>query len=432
MEQHMLSNDVNYDSLNSRSEQLQKEYQAFQARGLKLDMTRGKPCSEQLDLANPMLTILDNNDFKDSTGVDCRNYGGLSGIPEAKALFSDYLEVSPQELFIGGNTSLGLMHDIIARCMSHGAANSATPWSKLEKVKFLCPAPGYDRHFSICEHFGIEMITIDLMENGDPDMQRITELVASDASIKGMWFVPKYGNPSGLCVSDSCVDQLATMACAADDFIIMWDNAYHVHHLTDDKAKIKNLLAACKTAQNDNRVFIIGSTSKVSFAGAGVAMVGASIDNIKWLEKHASIQTIGSDKINQLRHVRFFKDFAGIEAHMEQHKQILAPKFAAVEAILEEHLSGLSIATWSSPKGGYFINLDVLDNCATKVIEMAARAGVIMTSAGATFPYQNDPRDRNIRIAPSLPSLEEITLATEILAVCIQIVSIETIVKHRG
>lgn len=425
----MLSTNVNFDSLNAREQELKQQYQAFQARGLKLDMTRGKPCPEQLDLANDLLTILDRTDYKDINGVDCRNYGGLSGIPEAKTLFASYLNVSVDELFIGGNTSLGLMHDIIARSMSHGAANSKTPWSKLDSVKFLCPAPGYDRHFAICEHFNIEMIAIDLLENGDPDMDQIEKLVASDDSIKGMWFVPKYGNPSGHSVSDQCVDRLAKMDCAADDFIIMWDNAYNVHHLTQEKVQIKDLLAACKAAQNSERVFVIGSTSKVSFAGAGVAMIGASINNIKWLEKHTSVQTIGSDKINQLRHVKFFKDFAGIESHMEKHRQILAPKFAAVDQILNQHLAGLSIARWSTPKGGYFINLDVCDNCASKVVEMAAGAGVVMTAAGATFPYKNDPRDRNIRIAPSLPSQEEIELAIEILCVCIQLVTIESAAK---
>ncbi len=426
----MLSTNVNFDLLNSREKALHQQYQDFQARGLKLDMTRGKPCPEQLDLANDLLTILDRTSFTDTNGLDCRNYGGLSGIPEAKTLFADYLGVSVDELFIGGNTSLGLMHDIIARSMSHGAANSTTPWSKLETVKFLCPAPGYDRHFAICEHFNIEMIAIDLMENGDPDMDKVESLVAADVSIKGMWFVPKYGNPSGHSVSDQCVDRLANMTCAASDFIILWDNAYNVHHLTDEKVQIKDLLGACKDAGNDNRVFVIGSTSKVTFAGAGVAVIGASIDNMKWLEKHASIQTIGSDKINQLRHVRFFKDFAGIESHMEKHRQILAPKFAAVDRILNKHLSSLSLASWSTPKGGYFINLDVCDNCATKVIEMAANAGVVMTEAGATFPYKNDPRDCNIRIAPSLPSLEEIDLAIEILAVCIQLVTIEVLGQH--
>ncbi|MEH6444420.1 MAG: aminotransferase class I/II-fold pyridoxal phosphate-dependent enzyme [Oceanospirillaceae bacterium] len=423
----MLAKEVDLESLKSNKDHLRAQYQAFQAQGLTLDMTRGKPCPEQLDLANPLLNILDTNDYKDSSGVDCRNYGGLSGISEAKTLFCEYLDVETSELFIGGNTSLGLMHDIVARCMSHGNSDSIQPWSQLPSIKFLCPAPGYDRHFSICEHFSIEMIPIDLLENGDPDMDQIERLVTSDDAIKGMWFVPKYGNPSGFSVSDATVDRLAKMDCAAKDFRIMWDNAYNVHHLTTEKVEIKNLLRACEAQNNANRAFIIGSTSKVSFAGAGVAFIGASIENIKWLEKHASVQTIGSDKLNQLRHVRFFKNLDGIHQHMDKHRAILAPKFTAVDSILNEHLAGKNIAQWSSPKGGYFINLDVLDNCATKIVKMAKEAGVIMTAAGATFPYQNDPRDRNIRIAPSLPSLDEIKLAMQILTVCIQLVSIEVL-----
>ena len=419
--------DVDLDSLIASAAQLKEQYRVFQARGLKLDMTRGKPCAEQLDLANPMLTILAQSDYRDASGVDCRNYGVLDGISEAKALFAEYLEVSTDELFVGGNSSLGLMHDIIARCITQGTCDSDLPWSKSETVKFLCPAPGYDRHFAICEHFSIEMISVALMENGDPDMAQIEQLVAKDPSIKGLWFVPKYGNPSGLSISDAAVDQLAKMSCAANDFRIFWDNAYHVHHLAEQQDHIKNLLTACKAAGNDNRVFVIGSTSKISFAGAGIAALGASSKNINWLRQHASIQTIGSDKINQLRHVRFFKDFKGIEAHMREHGKILTPKFQTVERVLNAQLAGKHLAQWSNPKGGYFINLDVLDNCATKVVAMAKNAGVVLTAAGATFPYGNDPRDRNIRIAPSLPSVTEIEQAMEILSVCIQLVSIEVL-----
>ncbi len=423
----MSAHNIDLQLLLAQKDELDTQYSAFKAKGLKLDMTRGKPSPAQLDLANGLLTILGPDDYNSESGIDCRNYGGLSGIAEAKTLFSNYLEVLEEETFVGGNTSLGLMHDIIARFMSHGAADSTTPWSKLEKVKFLCPAPGYDRHFAICEHFGIQMITINLLENGDPDFDQIENLVANDDSIKGMWFVPKYGNPSGLSISDQGVDRLASMHFSAQDFTIMWDNAYQVHHLTADKVQIKNMLTACKDAGNANRVFVIGSTSKVSFAGAGIAAIGASVANIRWLERHCSIQTIGSDKINQLRHVRFFKDINGIEQHMLKHAQILAPKFAAVDQVLTEHLAGQNIATWSSPKGGYFINLDVSDNCAKKVVALAQDAGVIMTNAGATFPYNNDPRDRNIRIAPSLPALAEITQAMQILCICIKLATIEVL-----
>jgi DNA-binding transcriptional MocR family regulator len=424
--EHSMTTTNNFSASNDQdADLLNQQYQNFKTQGLKLDMTRGKPCAEQLDLANPILTVLDANDYVDASGVDCRNYGGLSGISEAKTLFAEYLSVELPQLFIGGNTSLGLMHDIIARCMSHGGTDSQLPWSKQETIKFLCPAPGYDRHFAICEHFGIEMLPIALMLNGDPDMDEVERLVADDASIKGMWFVPKYGNPSGFCISDDAVDRLAKMPCAANDFIIMWDNAYNVHHLTDQHIEIKDLLKACIAQGNDNRVFVIGSTSKVTFAGAGVAVIGASVDNIKWLEKHASVQTIGSDKINQLRHVRFFKDNNGIALHMKKHADILAPKFAIVEQILTEHLAAKNLATWSTPKGGYFVNLDVPNNCAKRVVELAGQAGVIMTAAGATFPYQNDPNDSNIRIAPSLPSVAEIKLAMEILVVCIQLAALE-------
>ncbi|EPJ55985.1 MAG: aminotransferase, putative [Osedax symbiont Rs2] len=419
--------DVDLNSLAASATKLKKQYRDFQAQQLKLDMTRGKPCAEQLDLANPLLSILDQSDYLDASGVDCRNYGVLDGISEAKTLFADYLQVSTDELFIGGNSSLGLMHDLVARCISHGAADSEQPWAKLEKIKFLCPAPGYDRHFAICQHFSIEMISVALLENGDPDMEHIERLVASDASIKGLWFVPKYGNPSGLSVSDQAVDRLAKMPCAAADFRIFWDNAYNVHHLTPQHVEIKNLLRACQQAGNDNRAFVIGSTSKISFAGAGIAALGASRDNINWLCQHVAIQTIGSDKINQLRHLRFFKNLQGIKDHMLKHSEILAPKFQTVDRVLNAQLSGKHLAQWSKPKGGYFINLDVLDNCATKVVAMARDAGVVLTAAGATFPYGKDPRDRNIRIAPSLPSVEQIELAMQILSVCIELVSIEVL-----
>jgi DNA-binding transcriptional MocR family regulator len=421
----MSSKLIDLASLTANKHAFQKLYQQYQSQALNLDMTRGKPCPEQLDLANPLLNILSDTDYLDASGIDCRNYGGLSGINEAKTLFSQYLEVTEDEVFIGGNTSLGLMHDIIARAMSHGCTESSAPWASLDKVKFLCPAPGYDRHFAICEHFNIEMITINLLENGDPDIEAIEALVANDHSIKGMWFVPKYGNPSGLSVSDVVVDRLASMECAAVDFKIMWDNAYAVHHLTSEQVTIKNLLQSCKESANPNRVFTIASTSKVSFAGAGVAAIGCSLDNISWLEQHCSVQTIGSDKLNQLRHVKFFKNLEGIKAHMTKHAAILAPKFDKVQTVLNSKLAGLNIATWSNPKGGYFVNLDVQNGCAKKVVAMAREAGVIMTAAGATFPYQNDPNDCNIRIAPSLPAVDDIELAMNILCVCIALVTIE-------
>lgn len=418
---------IDLDALKSSAAELEKRYRQFQDKALALDMTRGKPCAEQLDLANGMMTILTTTDYIDADGTDCRNYGGLDGISEAKALFSDFLEVDQSEVFIGGNTSLGLMHDIVARCMSHGNADSEQPWNKLSTVKFLCPAPGYDRHFSICEHFGIEMISIDMLPSGDPDIDQIEKLVSTDDSIKGMWFVPKYSNPVGSSISDKAVDRLASMTTAAKDFRIIWDNAYSVHHLVEEGDQIKNLLRACQAAGNGQRAFIIGSTSKISFAGAGVAVLGADSQNITWFKKHATIQTIGSDKINQLRHVRFFKDLDGIKTHMKKHAQIIKPKFDKVYEILNRELSDSALAQWTTPKGGYFISLDVTDNCAKKIVAMAKDAGVVLTQAGATFPYNNDPRDRNIRIAPTLPALAEIDQAIEVLCLCIQLVTLEAL-----
>ncbi len=418
---------INIDALKADEASLRARYQKFKNMGLRLDMTRGKPAPEQLDLANDMINILSAKDYKDINGVDCRNYGGLDGLAEAKKLFADFLEVNTDEIIIGGNASLNIMHDIIVRAITHGTCDSDTPWGKLNKIKFLCPAPGYDRHFAICEHFGIEMITIGLEDNGDPKMDEVQKLVANDDSIKGMWFVPKYGNPTGLSVSDATVDKLASMPTAAKDFRIMWDNAYTVHHLNDNHDKIKNLLEACKANGNDNRAFIIGSTSKVSFAGAGVSMVGCSQANIAWLKSHLSIQTIGPDKLNQLRHIKFFKNMDGIKAHMQKHAAIIKPKFEKVLEILENELGKKNIAKWSNPNGGYFINFDVPNNCAKKVVAMASEAGVKLTGAGATFPYKKDPNDCNIRIAPTLPSITEIAQAMEIVAICVQIAAIENL-----
>ena len=418
---------INIDALKADETSLRARYQKFKNMGLRLDMTRGKPAPEQLDLANDMINILSAKDYKDINGVDCRNYGGLDGLAEAKKLFADFLEVNTDEIIIGGNASLNIMHDIIVRAITHGTCDSDTPWGKLNKIKFLCPAPGYDRHFAICEHFGIEMITIGLEDNGDPKMDEVQKLVANDDSIKGMWFVPKYGNPTGLSVSDATVDKLASMPTAAKDFRIMWDNAYTVHHLNDNHDKIKNLLEACKANGNDNRAFIIGSTSKVSFAGAGVSMVGCSQANIAWLKSHLSIQTIGPDKLNQLRHIKFFKNMDGIKAHMQKHAAIIKPKFEKVLEILENELGKKNIAKWSNPNGGYFINFDVPNNCAKKVVAMASEAGVKLTGAGATFPYKKDPNDCNIRIAPTLPSITEIAQAMEIVAICVQIAAIENL-----
>ena len=404
---------------------LQGKYDEAKARNLALDMTRGKPGSEQLDLSLPMLDLVTSSDYKTIAGGDSRNYGGLDGIPEAKELFKEFLETeSTNEVIVGGNSSLTLMHDTIARCISHGNSSSSVAWGKLEKVKFLCPSPGYDRHFSICEHFGIEMVPVDMIEGG-PNMDQVEALVSADDSIKGIWVVPKYGNPTGTSVSDEVVDRLAKMSTAAADFRIFWDNAYTVHHLSDDFDVIKNLFAECKSAGNPDRVFVFGSTSKITFAGSGISGIGASEININWMKGHLSMSTIGPDKINQVRHMRFFKNFAGLKKHMKKHAVLIKPKFDIVISILEAQLGGKSLASWTNPKGGYFISLDTNNGCAKIVVQLASEAGVKLTAAGATFPYKNDPKDRNIRLAPTLPSVEEIKLAMEVVCLCVELADAE-------
>jgi DNA-binding transcriptional MocR family regulator len=404
---------------------LKEQFEEAKAKKLALDMTRGKPGSEQLDLALPMLDLVTSSDYKTIGGADSRNYGGLDGIPEIKELFKDLLEVSTtSEVVVGGNSSLTLMHDTIARCVSHGNSSSTKPWGKLESVKFLCPSPGYDRHFSICEHFGIEMITVE-NKNNDLDIDRIEELVAGDDSIKGIWVVPKYGNPTGTSVSDDIVDRLAKMNTAANDFRIFWDNAYTVHHLSEDVDVIKNIFDASKSAGNPDRVFILGSTSKITFAGSGVAAIGGSEVNMNWVRKQLAISTIGPDKINQVRHARFFGDFNGLKDHMKKHAALIKPKFEMVNSILENRLGGKGLAHWTNPKGGYFISLDTNEGCAKRVVALASEAGVKLTAAGATFPYKNDPRDTNIRLAPTLPSIQEIQQAREIVCLCVEIAESE-------
>jgi aspartate/methionine/tyrosine aminotransferase len=410
-------------------EELLQRYREFQSRRLALDMTRGKPCSEQLDLSLGMLDGDIGKAYITKNGLDCRNYGGLDGIPSAKALFGTYMEVGPDELILGGNSSLNLMHDTILRAMLKGMINGATPWSQLSKVKFLCPSPGYDRHFFICEYLGIEMIPVNMLEDG-PDMDQIEELVAKDELIKGIWCVPQYSNPTGVVYSDNVVERLAKMKTCAKDFRIFWDNAYAVHHLVDKPKPLKNILDACKQAGNPERTLMFGSTSKISFAGAGVAMMAGSQKNMGWVKNQMAFQTIGPDKLNQLRHVLFFKDICGIEAHMKKHAAILKPKFDAVQGILDRELEGRNIARWSNPQGGYFVSIDTMEGCATEVIKKAADAGVKLTPAGSTYPYKKDPLDRNIRIAPSFPPLENVQAAMELVAICVQIVSIDKISKQ--
>ena len=421
--------ELNISDLQDRKEKLLVRYKAFQGRGLTLDMTRGKPSPEQLDLSMGMLTGDINRQYRSHSGVDCRNYGGLDGINEAKTLFADYLEVADNEIIVGDSASLKMMHDTILGALVYGMVDSDEPWGKLAKVKFLCPSPGYDRHFALCQYLGIEMITVAMDGNG-PDMDRVEELVASDETIKGIWCVPKYSNPTGITYSDETVDRLASMQTKAGDFRIFCDNAYAFHHLTDVHDPLKNMLSACKDAGNPERVLLFGSTSKISFAGSGVAIMAGSRRNIEFILSKMQFQTIGPNKLNQLRHVLFFRDLAGIEKHMKKHAAILKPKFDAVLDVLDRELGGTSIASWSRPNGGYFISIDTLEGCARDVIEMAAGAGVKLTPAGATFPYGKDPEDRNIRIAPSFPSVADVNKAMELVAICIQLVSIDRLLAR--
>lgn len=403
---------------------LQERYDAFAGRKLKLDMTRGKPSAEQLDLAAALMTNLTADDVKAADGTDVRNYGGLDGLPELKSIFAGILEAPPAQIIIGGNASLQMMHDTVVRALLFGVPDGAGPWRSAPgtTVKFLCPSPGYDRHFAICQHLGVEMIVVNLGSDG-PDVEQIERLVATDASIKGMWCVPKYSNPTGTTYSDAVVARLAAMKTAAPDFRLFWDNAYAVHDLYGETDRLANIIEACERAGHPNRPLVFASTSKISFAGAGVAAMASSPANIADAKRHLAIQTIGPDKINQLRHARFFGDVEGVRRHMAKHAELLRPKFEAVARVFERELGGKGIATWTKPNGGYFISLDTPDGCAKEVVRLAGAAGVSLTAAGATFPYGKDPRDRNIRVAPTMPPLEQVELAMEIVAVCVELAS---------
>ncbi len=412
------------EQLKELQQEVEKRYRDYKAQNLSLNMARGKPCSEQLDLSDSLYDHLDP--MISESGVDCRNYGGVEGLPEARKLFADLLDVNVEEVIIGGNSSLNLMYDTIARAFNHGLYGFNNPWGKLEKIKFLCPSPGYDRHFAICELFGIEMINVPMDDEG-PDMDLVEELVSSDETIKGIWCVPKYSNPTGIVYSNQVVDRLASMKTRADDFRIFWDNAYTVHHLTDNPPELKNILKACKERGNPHRVFMFASTSKVTYAGAGLSVLSSSRENIDYMVKLISIQTIGPNKVNQLLHVKFFKSIDGIMEHMKKHAEILKPKFDMVQEILETNLNGKHIASWTNPLGGYFISLDVMIGCAHRVVELAKEAGVTLTGAGATYPYKKDPTDSNIRIAPTFPPLNELKKAIEIVCTCIEKATLEKI-----
>lgn len=422
-------NSMSRDELQSRLHTLNIRYEEFVGQKLKLDMSRGKPGADQLDLSMEMLDYPASGDScKTQDGMDCRNYGLVDGIPEAKVLFAQMLEVSPKEIIIGGNSSLSMMYDSMARAMMFGVTGGNGPWSGLPKIKFLCPSPGYDRHFAICELFNMEMITVNMNPDG-PDMDTVEKLVAEDDLIKGIWCTPKYSNPDGITFSDEVVDRLAAMKTKASDFRVFWDNAYTVHHLTDKPDRLKNMMDACKAAGNPDRVLIFGSTSKVTFPGAGIAMMGASEANIAQARKQLGIKTIGPDKINQLRHVHFLKDMNGIEDQMKKHARILKPKFDMVLDLLQDELGDKNIAWWNKPRGGYFISFNTLPGCAFASLKLASEAGVVMTPAGATFPYGKDPLDRNIRIAPTMPPLSELKKAMELLCICVQIVSLKKILS---
>lgn len=409
--------EMSREELLSEKASLEERYNEFKARGLKLDMSRGKPCKEQLDLSVAL------NDVKDyvSDGVDVRNYGMLDGIPSCKKLFADLMGVKPENVIVGPTSSLNLMFDYVSQCYTHGAGS--TPWCKLDKVKFLCPVPGYDRHFTILEHFGIEMINVDMKQAG-PDMDAIEELV-KDPSVKGMFCVPKYSNPQGITFSDDVVRRIAALKPAAEDFRIVWDNAYCVHDLVEDGDKLLNIFDVLPEYGNDDMVVEVCSTSKITFPGAGISAIIASDNNIKMIKSRLNAQIISYDKMNQHRHVVFFGDANGVLNHMKKHAAILKPKFDIVIKTLNEELAGKGIASWFAPKGGYFISLDVMDGCAKRVGELCKEAGVTLTSVGATYPYGKDPNNKNIRIAPSFPPVDELSLAAELLCICTRLAAAE-------
>ena len=404
-------------------EALVKKYEEYKAKKLSLNMARGKPGQEQLDLVSDMLAILvDYNNYV-IDGIDVRNYGELSGLPSAKKLFAEILGTKPEEIFVGGNASLQLMYDLISKAYTHGLLHSPRPWCKEEKVKFLCPAPGYDRHFKICETFGMEMITVPMTADG-PDMDLVEALV-QDPQVKGMWCVPKYSNPDGITYSDAVIDRIAALNPAAPDFALMWDNAYCIHEFEGEFVPFRDMLSLCRAQCNGDMVYEFASTSKITFPGAGVGVMAASVANQKYITALIGCQTIGFDKLNHLRHVRFLQDNQPTLALMQRHAAILKPKFDAVLTALETEIAPLAIARWTKPKGGYFVSLNAMPGTAKKVVQLMKEAGVVMTGAGATFPYGKDPEDSNIRIAPTLPPVAELQTAMEILCVCLKLTALE-------
>ena len=423
--------ELSREELLTLKEDLNREYEEVKAKGLKLDMSRGKPAASQLDMEMDFMDVLNSGSvLKTEAGVDCRNYGILEGIPEARKLMGDMLGVPADQVIVCGNASLTIMYDTIARSMIFGVSGS-TPWCKLDKVKFLCPVPGYDRHFAITEQFGIEMINVPMTTTG-PDMNLIEKLVSEDEAIKGIWCVPKYSNPQGITYSDETVKRFASLKPAAKDFRIFWDNAYVIHDLYEDKSdSLLDIISECEKAGNPDMVYEFCSTSKVTFPGGGIAAVASSKDNLEWFKKTMTIQTIGYDKLNQLRHVRYFKDIEGMKAHMKKHAAIMRPKFEAVLSVLDRELSGLEIGSWVKPNGGYFISFNALPGCAKEIVSKCKEAGVTLTGAGATYPYKKDPNDSNIRLAPTFPTSEELAVAADLFVLCVKLVSVDKLLAEK-
>lgn len=422
--------DLSKEELLSLKAELEAAYEDAKGKGLKLDMSRGKPGVSQLNMGMALLDTLNSgSDMKTVDGIDVRNYGGIDGITEAKQLMADLMGVKSENVIVCGNASLQIMYDTVSRSVTHGVMGS-TPWCKLDKVKFLCPAPGYDRHFAITQHFGIEMITVPMTPQG-PDMDLVERLVAEDETIKGIWCVPKYSNPQGYSYSEETVKRFAALKPAAKDFRIFWDNAYAIHHLYDDRQdEILDILSECEKAGNPDMVYEFSSTSKVSFSGAGIAAIASSQGNLADMKKSLTIQTIGFNKVNQLQHARYFKNIDGLKAHMRKHADLLRPKFRTVLNILDKELGGLEIGTWTNPNGGYFISFQALDGCAKAIVAKCKEAGMVLTNAGATYPYGVDPQDSNIRIAPSFPTPEEMAQATELFVLCVKLVSVEKLLEN--
>ena len=418
---------MSHEQLAAEYDAVSKKFASLKEKNLKLDMSRGKPGKEQLDLVSDMLTVLSKPEDCVADGLDVRNYGELTGLPCAKKLFAEILGCKPEECFIGGNASLTLMYDTIAKAYTHGLLHSEKPWSKLDTVKFLCPSPGYDRHFKVTQSFGAELITIPMTAEG-PDMDAVEEAV-KDPAVKGIWCVPKYSNPDGIIYSQATIERIAHLHPAAPDFIVMWDNAYCIHEFEGEYVPFPDMLSICREAGNPDMVFEYASTSKVTFPGAGVSVMAASTDNLKYMTNLIGMQSISADKVNQLRHVRYLKDKAHTLELMKRHAQILGPKFRAVLDALEREIAPLGIASWKRPKGGYFVSLDTADGLAKRTLALCKEAGVVMTNAGATYPYGADPRDRNIRIAPSLPPVAELEAAIEVFCVCLRLAALEQLLN---